>query len=275
MQFTNGIILESIKVFFERKATVFVVFLLSIGTGILSNFVKTSAGLDIFLSMAIYSLLAISAHQTVINGSFDDKDVTRMYLTGRYVRRLAGITFISLIPALVIGLMFIGRNEGVVLMVVFGVLALSYPITLGLYGTSLPAIAVGGDDTWSTAFHRGTSTLAYVALRLIFLNGGLVFLCFAGFSVIAVYLTSHGLMQKNAIPLWFSLVVTAAITLLSTFITTMASTILSRAYLIVESDGRSAPPSNQTRSVPRQAAISPSSRPVGNQPMFGNRRNMN
>ena len=55
-------------------------------------------------------------------------------------------------------------------------------LLLSLFGTALPAVAVGGDSSWGAALKRGRSRFLATVLRLIF-GPGLVFVVGLGASI--------------------------------------------------------------------------------------------
>jgi hypothetical protein len=276
MQFENGIISESLRVFLERKITVSTVFGVMIVIGYLESFVSSKTGFN-FAFTFVMSMLAVTVHKTVILGTFDERSVADTKVIFAYVWRIIAMTLLSLIPAIVAFVLLTGMDKNISIGIAVLVWAICYLFLLGLFGTCLPAIAVAGDKSWTSAFHRGRSTLGYVLTRLTFLNGSLLFVLYAAIGTMAVVLKHRGLISTNDYPLWFSLPTNLVATLVSIFAAVMASTILSRAYLIAEGidsaplGGRRVDIQSNWSAIPNSArTATPTVKRT--QPMFGARR---
>jgi hypothetical protein len=237
MKFENGILAETLSVIFRVRYTAAIVFSLSIILVSLSTYFASRNGTN-FATLFLYSIFAISIHATIIDGKFDEHDLSKPKVITGYALRLLAMVLVSFIAAAVIVLAVfnVSRHLAVGLITVIGLII--YPLILSLYGTCLPAKAVGGDASWSTAFHRGRLTFRYAAARLLLVNGALLISLVAAGMGLFAYLLSVGVIEKGAPGAWLTAVAAVSGILTSMLMTAMASTVLSRAYLIAENPSR-------------------------------------
>jgi hypothetical protein len=186
----------------------------------------------------LFSILAICIHQAVIKPDFGVPNFTQRSMMWAYGWRLvaalvlcgaAGYFLATLVPLR-------AGTEYAFLGLVVIIAAILYALTLAMWGTALPAVAVGGDAGLASATARGRKTFGYSALRLFFCCGPLLIAEFALIIFLAGRLGDEGAKVLGG-P--FGINVTALIfgliaSIFGLFNTALASTILSRAYLVGE-----------------------------------------
>jgi hypothetical protein len=190
------------------------------------------------VQLILFSILAICIHQAVIKPERGALSFTDMGMMWSYGWRLLVMMVLSGGVAYVLSSLF-SNPEGNwnLFLGFFAIFVLGlYSLVLSMWGTALPAVAVLGDAGLASATARGKRTFGYSALRLFFCCGPVFFI---GFGVVLFLVRKFGIegaeilggpMGINAVPLTVGLIGS----LFALFNTALASTILSRAYLIGE-----------------------------------------
>ena len=187
----------------------------------------------------IWLAVVIAVHSTILKGqpgfiSLNQKGVFVGFLWRSFVFVAAGI-----IPALLTLPLSENLAKGVWLLFVFlPAYGVSQALLLSIWGTWFPAVVADGDKTLSAAWRRGKKTFTYVFARLIFGNGPIVVLAFGLLLLVLGQVESEGTVWSEA--KGFDAVAFALQLFLITafaFQFVMMATVLSRAYLIVESKG--------------------------------------
>jgi hypothetical protein len=221
---------------------------LSVNRAIAFTFLAAQVALQIFeeklghggsgVQFFLFCILAICIHQAVIKPDFSVPNFTQRSMMWGYGWRLLvmlllcgamGYFLASLVPL---------PPEAKFVFIALAVImvAILYALVLSMWGTALPAVAVSGDAGFAGATARGKKTFGYSALRLLFCCGPLLIAEFALiFFVISKFSAADGNilggpLGVNVTPLLVGII----ISLFGLFNTSLASTILSRAYLIGE-----------------------------------------
>ncbi len=190
--------------------------------------------------LILFSLMAICIHQAVIKTDFKVAVFTPSSILWGYGWRLLAMWALAGVPAFILTFLFPIPAERENLFVgLFAIIFLIlYGLVLSMWGTALPAVAVGGDSGLASATARGKKTIGYSAARFFLCLGPLLV---AGFALL-IFLSGKfdpanvgifgGPIGINIVPLILALIGS----LLGLFNTALASTILSRAYLIGEAE---------------------------------------
>jgi hypothetical protein len=189
--------------------------------------------------LILFSILAICIHQAVIKPDFSVPNLTQRGMMWGYGWRLLVMLILCGLTAYFLASLFpipAGQIDAFIGIIAIIFLIL-YVSVLSMWGTALPAVAVGGDAGFAGATARGRRTFGYSASRLFFCCGPLVV---AEFVLIVFLFHKLGGVDPKIfggptgvnLPLLFLALLGS---LFGLFNTALASTILSRAYLIGES----------------------------------------
>lgn len=188
--------------------------------------------------LILFSMMAICIHQAVIKTDFKVAVFTPNSMLWSYGWRLLGMWALAGVPAFVLTSLFpipaARENLFVGLFVIM--FSILYALALSMWGTALPAVAVGGDAGLASATARGKMTIGYSAARFFLCLGPLLIMGFALLILLSGKLNPDNLkILGGSIRINFApLTVTLLASLFGLFNTALASTILSRAYLIGE-----------------------------------------
>jgi hypothetical protein len=185
--------------------------------------------------LILFSILAICIHQAVIKENFGTPDLGQFSVVWSYGWRLIFMLIVSGLASYALtSLLPIPPEHINSFLVFFAIIMMTlYTLILSMWGTSLPAVAVAGNVTLSSATARGRATFVYSALRFAFCCGPILVAAF-----VLVFFLAGKLVE--AFPSGTSgfkageLVLTLIGSIIGLFNTALASTILSRAYLIGE-----------------------------------------
>ncbi len=247
MQFDKGIWAAAWDVYRANWKTVACAIVAASAYDLLMEYMgKAGGGGAFFIELLIWSMVAISAHGTMLLGGADlaltDKKKTLL----PFLWRSMVLVLLSLIPGLIALLVFLDKgNLGFSLfmtVLVFGLVSL---VIFALLGTWLPAVVAGGDRSIGAAIDRAERTFFYSAARLL-LGPGLLQIVFAGVGLFVLAnlptpLTGEVIGASGFS--FFDLLFLPLIYAVHAFTTTLLAVVLSRAYLKAES--ATAPPAAQ------------------------------
>lgn len=193
-------------------------------------------GVSAFSSI-IWAILAMSVHATILKGlpGFVIHKEGRFFLP--FLWRTLVFAGMAVVAMAIIVKLWVQVEPDYIIYPVLGIYALIEALLLSKWGTLLPAVIANGDTKLATAGRRGSKTFFYVFLRLVFGVGLGYLAAFALLFVVSRYLGSAGIYWSLEFGFDFK---TILIGLVFYFVfayqIVMIATILSRAYLIAESE---------------------------------------
>lgn len=194
-----------------------------------------ASGFGMIMDLMIWSIVAISAHGTVLIGSTDLGLGKTKKLFGAFVWRSFVLLLLCLIPYLVVVyLIYDGGSiykSGIVALPVLGLAAL---VIFSLLGTWLPAVVANGNRGIGTAIDRAERSFFYAAGRLL-VGPGLLQITLV---IVALLAYTKGILSGEVFGaaglsivdlIWIPANYAA-----QAYSVTMVAVILSRAYLKAE-----------------------------------------
>jgi hypothetical protein len=187
----------------------------------------------------LFAILAICIHQAVIKPGFVTPYLTQRSMMWGYGWRLGAILIVCGAAGFFMASLVVRPYEGRLFF--FGIAVIVALVVcaliLSMWGTVLPAVAVEGDASFSSATARGKITFQYSAFRLFFCCGPLFI------AVLALPLLLLGIFGPDALndideppagSAAAAVIISVMGVLLGLFNIALVSTILSRAYLTGE-----------------------------------------
>lgn len=246
MQFERGIWVETARNFWTNKWLAALAVGIILAVTLLENVTKMKSSGGIWVEFA-WLPLVIAAHSTVLNGQSGFSAMmggaTFKSVFSPFLWRSVGLSLVGAIPAAVIAIPLAGSGHETLFIYLFmAIYGAVESLILAKWGTMLPACVVEGDRTLAAAGKRGKIIFGYVLGRLWACNGPLMV---AGFAIlIGAYVAIQLLFGQSLGPagsgavdnfLYFFLFILFAFNLV------MLATILSRAYLISDTEIKKAP----------------------------------
>jgi hypothetical protein len=187
--------------------------------------------------LVLCGILAVCIHQAVIKPGFVKPHLRHNSMMWGYVYRLAVMALVCAAAAFLLTFALVHRESSDAFIVLSATLAvIFYAWVLSMWGTVLPAVAVEGNVGFARGTARGKVTFRYSFLRLLFCCGPLLII---GLTLLSLFHWYFGETDESRIGEvtgvdYPALVSGLIASLFALFNTALASTILSRAYLIGE-----------------------------------------
>lgn len=248
MNFDRGIWAETLRNFKANWVVVALVLGMTAVIIVLDEVTKHNSGSAAAMG---WVFLAISAHTTILRGQSGPMTMYQKGVFGPFLWRGFLFSLLGLLGAVPFaGLFALAKPP---MMVLGGIAIIAYfvcqALLLSKWGTWFPSVVAAGDKTILAAGRRGNVVFGYVFSHL-FVCSILLWLVSAAISLAIVFMVIFiAILVRHAIPLDGILSVHDLTTWLFTFFglltvaaeTVLVATILSRAYLIAETEMKKAP----------------------------------